>query len=861
MSDESPRIAILTESPDDCPRTWPSIEYLMEPIEQEYEMDRLHILPGEPRNGKSATKTELKGAPAIDWGLYDFVMLVGNTPLQYVTGKAGIKQARGKPFKRGRTTFLPVNNPSVIKHDENQEVLTNNDLQLFFNIVEFGGVPEERNLNIRIVQDEDDFREMLDDLSGTVSFDVETNSLNPFQEYEVKKNKKTGQLEFTKKPAEMKAIGFGTRRHQWILGFNMPDAPLEFDQVKEWMQEVAEKLEDCVTVAHNGKFDALWCWVQFGVRIRLDFDTMLSHFLLDENSRHGLKYLAQVLLGAPDWEVDLDTKQGASSFLKLSKYLAHDLYYTRELRFKLGKMMNKEPSVKDVFKHIMMPSANLFTEIEYDGVYIDMDQFDSAELALRERYEESLSKLKQWEPADLVDKRGRPVPFNWGSPTQLANLLFDRLRIPVVEKTKAGGRSTSESVLKRINHPMVIDLLAFREAKQQLSFFIDGWKPYLHKRHDGYYLHPSFKLHGTVTGRLSCENPNLQQVPRDKRIRSLISAPEGWVLIECDLSQIELRIAAELANERKMIHAFVNGIDVHWLTAISEISRGGGLRELVLDTASTWYQKKIADYSDAIDALLKMGPDEAVSINGEWKEYRKKAKAVNFGYLYGMWWKKFKDYARDSYGVNITDEQAQDSRESFFDNYPDLPDWHDNQRAFARRHGYVVTLSGRKRRLPDAMKRGNDHEVKMARQAAERQAINSPVQSFANDLNLMSALELRSEYGRNIVRICGTVHDAILLRVRVEYAEEVYNRLMEIMRGPAMLKTLGIRLSVPVEADGSIGPWGKGVTLKEWKEQCREKQESPRGRTSSGSAKARSRRTAGAGSRTTSSTSKSSARR
>ncbi len=807
----TPEIAVLTESPDDCPKSWPAVEYIMEDLERDLDLARLSVLDAEPRNGKSATKTELKNAGDVVGRLsgFKYVILVGNTPLQAVTGSAGISRERGRPRKIGNTIYLPMNNPSVILHDPNQEGVLKNDLELFRKIIKFGGIPEEKRLSIRIVQDDDDFEDMLKDLRGTVSFDIEGNSLNPFQTHNDK-----GEPE----PAKITALGFGTARHQWILGFNTPTSPLTQEWIAERIDRLTEVVDGLNLVTHNGKFDLLWMWVHFGVKWEMSFDTMLAHYLLDENMRHGLKYLAQVYLNAPDWEVDLDTKKGAGNFLKQAKYLAHDVYYTRALRYTFGKMLNDDVDVKDVFNYLLMPTANLFVEVEYDGVYIDVNQFEAAEEYLRAQYDGALKKLEQWEPRGLIDSKGKPATFNWGSPQQLGRLLYDDLKLPVIEKTAAGGRSCSESVLKRLNHPMVTDLLSFREAKQQLSFFIDGWKPYLHKRPDGYYLHPSFKLHGTVTGRLSCENPNLQQVPRDPRIRTLISAPDGWTLIECDLSQIELRIAAELSGDAAMIHAFVNGIDIHWLTAISEIERGGGMKELVLDTARTWKQDKTLTYSQSIKILLEMGPDAAVEIRPEWKELRKKAKAVNFGYLYGMWWKKFKDYARDSYGVHLEDHEAEESRNGFFEKYSDLPDWHNRQRRFARRHGYAPTLTGRKRRLPEAMSQSQSEEAKAKRKAAERQAINSPVQSFANDWNLMSALQLRSEYSRKFVRICGTVHDAILLRVKNEKVEEVFNRLLEIMRKPALLEKFEIEMSVPIEADGKIGPWGAGISLEKWKE-------------------------------------------
>lgn len=812
-------VLLVVESPIESRRSRDIMDYIVEPLSEHVEVDTISLLPGDPKNGKSLSKTELRGAPNFESSIaeYDYVLLIGNGPLQWATGHAGISKHRGRPFEKLGCIMLPMNNPSMIRHDPRQESLLQNDLDLFLDIIEFGGIPEEKQLNIKLVSDPSQFPELIEDLldNRNISVDLETNSLNPFQTHVIKR---VGGVDTRiKEPAKIVSLGFGTRRYQWVLPMNVPGATLTQDQVQDLVDEITERgvLEDAVLELQNGKFDMLWMWVHFGVRWKIGFDTMLAHYMLDENSRHGLKYLAQLELGAADWEVSLDVKQARGDLSQMVKYHAHDLFYTRELAKVYRKRLRGDPDVKAVYDHILLPSANLFVEIEYDGVWININQFAEAEATLRAQYDSALESLRQWEPKEKKrDKRGREIEFNWGSPAQLADLLFNQLGIPSVEKTASGNESCSESVIKRIDHPCTQDLLRFREAKQQLSFFIDGWKPHLHKRPDGYYLHPSFKLHGTVTGRLSCENPNLQQVPRDPRIRSLISAPDGWTLIECDLSQIELRVAAELSGERAMIHAFINGIDIHWLTAIQEISRSGALPDLVISTARTWLNKgEDPTYSEAIKALLEMGPDVAISIDPRWKEYRKKAKAINFGYLYGMWWKKFKDYARDNYGVIITDSEAEDSREAFFDNYPDLPDWHTRQKRFVNRHGFVSSLSGRKRRLPEAMNPENTPE----RKAAERQAINSPVQSFANDLNLMAALQLRREFGRSIVRICGTVHDAVLFRVRNDWVDRVYTRMLEIMSGPDLMKTLGISLTVPIEADGSIGPWGKGVSLEKWR--------------------------------------------
>lgn len=809
----SVKVAIVTECPDDHIRSWDAIEHIAEVLEKDFEVTRVYCLTQEPRNGKSAGKREiaevedrvkdqLKG--------HDYVVLIGNTPLQVITGKAGISKKRGKPMERDGRLYLPMNNPSMIKYDPLQETILENDLKLFRDMVDFGGIPEERDLNIRLVLSWDDFDDMMEDLTGTVSFDIETTGLYPWQTVHWDDRLKAWVNDA--KPAVV-SIGFGTSTTQWIVPFNHPQSPWSVSEQHDMVDQISKIIDDLFVVMHNGKFDLLWMRVHYGVEWPIDFDTMIAHYMLDENMRHGLKFLAMMYCGAPDWEVGLDEKQGKGPIKSLARYHAHDLFYTRALRFVFGKMLNKDNEVKQVFKKIMMPCVRLFVEVEYDGVYIDETQFDEAETYLRGIYEEALAGLKKWEPKNHVDKKGRPMEFNWGSTQQLGKLLFENLGLPVVEMTDAGNASCSESVIKRIDHPCTGDLLKFRGAKQQLSFFIDGWKPYLHRKPNGeLYLHPSFKLHGTVTGRLSCENPNLQQVPRDKRIRSLITAPKGWTLIECDLSQIELRIAAELANEQEMLYAFANGIDVHWLTVTREISRGGGLKDLVLETGRTLKQDKKLSYSECIEAMLAAGPDACKEIAEEWGEYRKKAKAINFGYLYGMWWKKFKMYARDNYGVNVTDEEAQESREAFFDLYSDFPDWHKRQKRYVRKHGYVKSLSGRKRRLPEALSAEDTPE----RREAERQAINSPVQSFANELNLMAALQLRKEFGRNIVRICGTVHDAILLRARDDYVERVHDRLLEIMRRPELMDEMGIDISVPIEGEGKVGPWGKGVSIKKW---------------------------------------------
>jgi uracil-DNA glycosylase family 4 len=784
-----------------------------------------------PPGNRTPTKGEIKQCKKwLDYQIAmvdpKYVLLLGNTPLMSITGKAGITKRRGRPWEADGRVWLATYHPAFALRDPalrdpDQEAVISRDIKVFSDIVDFGGIPEDREVVYRSVVSKQDVKDMLADLYGSTAFDIETTQLYPWQH--MVQDKDTLKWELGK-VAKIVSMGFATSRNIWCLPVFHPQSPWTADELQDIVEQIDERMDDLTLITQNGKFDMLWMRVHFGVEWEVEFDTMLAHFLLDENDLHGLKPMAMKFLGVPDWEIGLQDKQGGP-WNKHSKYLAHDVFYTRKLRFLLGKLLTKEPDVRRVFNKILMPCMNLFVDVEFNGVYINQEKFDDAEEYLRGEYNGALQRLKEWEPEYILDGKGRKQPFNWGSPQQLGKLLFGDpdddddpvpygLGIEALDKTKGGGDSTSESVLKRIDHPCIADLLKFREAKQQLSFFIDGWKPFLVNGR----LHPSFKLAGTVTGRLSCENPNLQQVPRDPRIRTLIGAPVGWSLIEADLSQIELRIAAELANERAMITAFKTGVDVHWLTALREIARGGGLKSLVVTTAEALSKGTKLTYSQSIQILLKMGPDAAQGIAAEWKEYRKKAKAINFGYLYGMWWKKFKLYARDNYGVTVTDEEAQNSRIAFFDLYPDFPEWHNRQRRHARKYGYVTSLSGRKRRLPAARMTGDDPITKAKRQEAERQAINSPVQSFANEINLMAAIQLRKEFPRRVLRIVGTVHDAILMEVRDDWVERVYKRTLEIMSRPDLFDDFDIEMEVPIEAEAKIGPWAAGISLTKWME-------------------------------------------
>jgi DNA polymerase-1 len=705
-----------------------------------------------------------------------------------------IQSRRGKPVLIDNVWYVPTFSMHDAMKDARKSTVIKKDVELFKYILEKGHPPREESLNYWVVNCPKDGEALLQllDTHKEVAWDVETTGLYPWDE-----------------GAKIISMGFGFPGCEVCLPLNHPE--WKYDDHDDWVIKLLDAIDDRIAgkkirlIAHNGKFDCLWTRVMYGYKWPLHFDTMLAHYLLDENDWHGLTHLSKKYFDAPDYEIALDEKTGHGPIRQHCEYLGLDVHYTLRLKKLFYKELRKDAKLKRIFYKILMPCSRLFTDIEYRGFYIDTKKFGKAEKFLRERIanaEKNLQKIYPHEEGSI----------NWGSTKQLAEVLYEKLEIPIIERTKTGKPGTGESVLKRLDHPITSAILDLRGANQQLSFFIEGWKPFM----VGKRIHSSFKLHGTVTGRPSCERPNLQQVPRDPRIRTLITAPKGYTLVEFDLSQIEMRVAAELSNDHNLIEAFLKDIDVHWKTAIREVERGYAYEKEVLETARLEAGVE-CDYSEAIELLELMGPDRCQDLWKGWKEVRKKAKAVNFGYLYGMWWKKFKRYAFDNYGVHVTDEEAAASREAYFELYPGLVEWHDRQKRYAKRHGYVRNLIGRKRRLPDATGAklyGKDDNFKA--QEALRQAINSPVQSFASDWNLMTVLQVAKEFPPPKVYLVGTVHDAILAEVKKNIVKRFDKRVREIMAAPALLKTFKVKMKVPIEGDVEIGPWGAGVPLSKW---------------------------------------------
>jgi DNA polymerase-1 len=401
-------------------------------------------------------------------------------------------------------------------------------------------------------------------------------------------------------------------------------------------------------------------------------------------------------------------------------------------------------------KYLLKKAYLMYRKGEKRGIYLDREKYEKVKAEYQKAEKDALKELK------------KAYPINWNSPKQVQTVLFEKEGLPVIARTKTGAPSSDAKCLRRLaakGYELPEKLLKYKEFYGANTKFLNRWGEYA--KYDG-RIHPSFNLTNVVTGRTSCSDPNLQQVPRNKDLRTLYTAPPGMVLIEADYSQIELRVAADYANDPTMIEIYRTGGDIHMRTA-KIVSR-------------------------------KEEPT---------KEDRSRAKAVNFGFLYGMMAPKFVDYAFDSYGVVISLAEAEAAREAFFNEYSRLLPWHKEMEIMCEMQGGVYNRFGRFRRLDDIYAYDN-----YIRSKAVRQAINTPVQSTASDLLLFSAIEIDHKLNKENVWVVGTIHDAVLVEAPEDAAEDVAKEIQKIMSHPEALDIFGVEFKVPLEADVGIGPWG-----------------------------------------------------
>lgn len=721
------------------------------------------------------------------------ILLLGAVAMKAMIGKTKITEMNGQVVEKNGRTYVCCFHPAYILRDPSKESALRGAIARYNSVLNGtfdDSMPEWQAIGPETL---DEF--IADWIKAErVAFDIETTGLEWWTP-----GFKVNSIAFTLTDAKE------TWEKTWGLPLaHKPTLPEALQ--KEFLIELANSCGGKRVFGQFAKFDNNCLMRIYGVRFPISSDSGLAHHMIDENSAHGLKLLARQFCGAPDYDLSTKEKKGNTSIHKLLTYNCADAAYTSRLESKFIKKMDDDE--RWLFEKVVIPAARAFERIEAEGHYLDLERME------RIGREEQL-KLEEARKA-LNKIAGREV--NWNSPPQIAQVLYGDLGLtPSVFTSKVNpdtGQcdtpSTGEEALLSVNHPIAKALLTYREHEKFLSTYIGKeengvWTGGLRDFMVGPYCYISTKLHGTVTGRFSSR---LHSVPRDGTVRNMFTAPPGWTFVQMDLSQAELRVIAITANEPELLRCFRENIDVHWKTLMAAIQSGGGeYVEAVFKTAKMITKKKL-EFPDAIELVMQLGPKKAEQLWEGWKEGRKKAKGINFGFSYGQSAFGFINYAKMKYGFEPTIDESSQFREAFFSMYARLPIWHERQVKLAHADGFVRSMSGRKRRLPGIY--SSDRSVVAE---CERQAINAPIQGFIGDYKTMILVELDQTIPHELLKLKGEVHDSVLMWVRNDEMHNTLAAVKEISEHPRLAKECGLKFPIPMTVDIEVGPWGAG---KRW---------------------------------------------
>ena len=595
------------------------------------------------------------------------------------------------------------------------------------------------DLSVVTITDQAVFNSWLSRLEASplFAFDTETTSLNYMQAEIVG-------LSFAIEPGEAAYVP---------LAHLNPglEGQLDRDRILDQMKPLLES--DAVKkVGQHLKYDAN-VLANHGITLRgIAHDTMLQSYIIDAvGSRHdmgslALKYLGQRVIsfeevagkGAKQVSFDhVDIEQAAA-------YAAEDADVTLRLHEALMPKLEAEATLKEVYQRLELPLVPVLSKIERNGAFVSIEKLraQSQEIAIR------LAELES-QACELAGQ-----PFNLASPKQLGEILFEKLELPVIKKTPKGAPSTAEEVLVELanDYELPAVLIEHRGLAKLKSTYTDKLPEMVDTRTGR--VHTSYHQAVTATGRLSSSDPNLQNIPirtqEGRRIRQAFIAPEGRKIVAADYSQIELRIMAHLSSDAGLLHAFANELDVHSATAAEVF-------DVSLDDVTT--------------------------------DQRRKAKAINFGLIYGM----------SAFGlakqIGVARGEAQEYIDRYFARYPGVADYMDATRAIAHEQGYVETLLGRRLYLPEINARNKQRQL-----AAERTAINAPMQGTAADIIKLAMIDVDAWLTETALdaKMIMQVHDELVFEVADEACEILCNNVTERMANV-------IELQVPLLTEVGVG--------------------------------------------------------
>ena len=510
---------------------------------------------------------------------------------------------------------------------------------------------------------------------------------------------------------------------------------------------------EIIKVGHNIKFD-IQVLHKYNVKVSSPiYDTMVAHYLINPDMRHNLDTLSESYLNYSPISIEsLIGKKGKNqismrdvSIDKITDYASEDADITLQLK----SIFDKEIEVNNlgkIFYDIEIPMINVLSEMETEGIKIDTSYLEK----LDKEFEEDLEKLKK----EIFKKSGEE--FNLNSPKQLGEILFDKLKlVSKPKKTKTGQYSTSEEVLSSLanDHKIIEDILEWRSLDKLQNTYVKSLPNEVSSLTNR--VHSSFNQTVTTTGRLSSNNPNLQNIPirtanGQKIRRAFIPRGSDYILMAADYSQIELRVIASMSNEENMIDAFVNNQDIHTMTA---------------------------------SKIYNVDPENVT------REQRGNAKTVNFGIIYGV----------SAFGLSQqTDLNRSESKvmiDNYFLNYPGLKKYMSDQIDFARNNGYVETIMGRRRYLQNINSQNN-----MLRSSSERNAINAPIQGSAADIIKIAMININSELKKQSLKskMLLQVHDELVFDVHKSEKDQIKDIVKTTMES-------AVKLKVPLKIDLEFG--------------------------------------------------------
>ena len=569
-------------------------------------------------------------------------------------------------------------------------------------------------------------------IQKVVAFDTETESLNSLD-------------------TEIVGISFSWTENK---GFYVPIANNKSLQ-KEYFDILRPFFENdqIIKVGHNLKFDIK---VLFKYDISVSgplYDTMVAHYLINPDMRHNLDTLSESYLNYSPISIEtLIGKKGKNQGSmrdvpaeEVTDYASEDA----DLALQLKKIFDKELNVngvKDIFNDIEIPIINVLADMEKEGINIDSSYL----IKLDKEFEIELSKLK----GGIFEMSGEE--FNLNSPKQLGDILFEKLKlVSKPKKTKTGQYSTSEEVLSGLasEHEIIKNILEWRSLDKLQNTYVRSLPNEVNKRTGR--IHTKFNQTVTTTGRLSSNNPNLQNIPirtlNGQKIReAFIPRSEEFELLAADYSQIELRVIASISKDKNMVDAFIKNQDIHTITAAK---------------------------------IYNVDPDDVS------REQRGNAKTVNFGIIYGV----------SAFGLsqqtNLSRAESKIMIDSYFENYPGLKDYMSSQIDFARNNGYVQTIMGRRRYLQNINSQNN-----MLRSGAERNAINAPIQGSAADIIKIAMIRVHEKFKEQSLK------SKMLLQVHDELVFDVYKSEKNIVK-TIVKDTMesAVKLLVPLKIDLEFG--------------------------------------------------------